>query len=102
MKKIGWFFLWVLSYIIHGLWIVPAIAFIYFVLRIETEWLIGAVLIISWVVAVLFSGGCPFAYLHEYLEIKLGWRKEKTYQFKDCVLSRYVIEPLRKLLFPAS
>lgn len=96
MKTVFWGGLYVLSFIAHGSWIVVAIPMSNLI-GTGLVWTL-VIIVIAWVVVVVLSSGCPFAYIHESIAMKAGWRKERTYKYEDSIVFRFIISPVQRIL----
>ena len=57
-----------------------------------------ALIFILWVIVVLSVKGCPFSYFDEWILIKAGRICRKSYGFKDCILYKYGIHPIKRVV----
>ena len=89
-----WKALCLLSSLAHYTWPVWGYYSVSEICQTRAIWQTIIILFVAWVVANLASRGCPFSYLHQWLEVKAGWRKSVTYGFKDSNLYRHIIHPL--------
>ncbi|NTW14680.1 MAG: hypothetical protein HGA31_06695 [Candidatus Moranbacteria bacterium] len=95
MEKSVLFFLYVLSWVVHGTWVIWAQYLTKRFTPIKTEWKQFLFVIIVWIMIDIASAGCPFAYLHQYLELKMGWRTEITYNYQVSFVYKYLVRPVQ-------
>lgn len=53
--------------------------------------------LILWIIFVMITRGCPFSYIHQYIEVKMGKRQKVIYTFKDSRVARHIVAPLGRL-----
>ena len=58
-------------------------------------WLSTAVVIGIWILVVVLSSGCPFMYVHQWIELQAGWRKNRSYKYEDSTVYKYIIHPVQ-------
>jgi hypothetical protein len=98
IKRVKWGVAYALSWIGHILWPVPLFYFNQEALGIERMPIQVAVIFGIWIALVIVFRGCPFGYLHQWIEIRAGWRTEKTYTFEHSVFYRFVLRPTRTVI----
>ncbi|MFC1645082.1 hypothetical protein ACFL08_03575 [Patescibacteria group bacterium] len=64
--------------------------------QLNSKVISSAVLLVVYACVLALFSGCPFMYVHEYLEVKMGFRKVFTYNIEQCIAYEYIIEPIRE------
>ncbi len=85
--------LYILSWVLHISWVVWGLYLTDKFTPIKRQWQQVCFVFGAWVLVVIISGGCPFFYLHEYLEVQMGWRKEIAYKYEDSYVYQYLVQP---------
>lgn len=93
MKMLTWKVLNILLWVVHLTWGFWSYAILHLVLGINL--LIAAVIIIGvyGIIVVIFRG-CPFTYIHQWFEIRMGTREKIAYAFYQCMLYKYFLRPV--------
>lgn len=78
--------LYVLSWIIHLTWAIWATLIIKKIFYVRNTVVAYVITFVTWAIIVILCRGCPFTYLHQYLEIKAGWSTGITYHFEESLL----------------
>jgi len=99
-RELIWIVPYLLSLIVHLSWVVWGIFLTENLLGVKEVSMQYCIVFGTWVVIVILSSGCPFTYLHQWLEIQAGWRKGLTYKFEDCILHKYLIRPAWAVIKP--
>ncbi len=99
-KTLIWIVPYLLSWVAHYSWVVWGKFLTENLLGVEQTWMQYSIVFGTWPVIVILSSGCPFMYLHQWLEIQAGWRERITYTFEDCILHKYLIQPAWAVVSP--
>jgi len=97
VKTVFWGGLYVLSLVVHLSWFFVGM-FTAEAVGIEQVWLMFVANVATWIVIVVLGSGCPFSYLHQWLELKAGWRSEITYKYEDSIVYNLIINPIQQML----
>lgn len=92
-----WTVVYVLGWLLHWIWPLP---FFLLAIRQQSTRRGIAVMLLAvpvWIGTVMACSGCPFIYLHQWTEIKLGWRTRITYRYEDSEVYRLIVYPTRTL-----
>ena len=92
-KTLIWIVPYVLSWVAHGTWFLWGPFLAEHSTGIQQNQTLYIVTFAAWFVIVIASRGCPFMYLHQWLAIRAGWRKNITYKFHDCIFYKYILKP---------
>ena len=96
-RTLIWIVPYILSWIVHLTWGLWGLYLTKKMLGIKSFGQQIAALFGIWFVIVILSSGCPFFYLHQWIELQAGWREKITYRFEDSFVYQYVIEPTKVL-----
>jgi len=97
MKKAGLILLYILSQIIHYCWPI-LISYLLYLINIRNIVIQIVIMFLLWMLTVILGHGCPFSYLNQWISIQLGWKKDATYTFRDCLLYKYGLLPIERLI----
>jgi len=87
-----------ITWIIHWSWILWATLLIGMVCDCQSFWIQVPIALLVWFLVVKVSGGCPFTYIEQHLEVRMGYRNEVTYTLEESMAYRYVIKPSRDVI----
>lgn len=87
----------ILSYVVHFTWVLWGLWLVDKLTPIKNQVGQWIFLLCTWVLIVIACSGCPFSYLHQYLQVQIGLREEITYQYEDSIAYQYVIDPVQTL-----
>jgi hypothetical protein len=91
-----WLVLYLVSWLIHGSWWTFGMWASEKWLKVKRKAYQVAVTIACWIGVVILCSGCPFMYVHQYIEVKAGWREKITYQYQDSVVYKFIIQPIHQ------
>ena len=99
-KTLIWIVPYLLSWVLHLTWPYWGKYLVGMLTPIKKAWKQYCLAYCAWVVIVVLSSGCPFFYLHQSLEVQMGWRKKITYKYEDSVVYRYMTRPVQVAMNP--
>ena len=99
-KTLIWIVPYLLSWILHATWVLWGKYLVNKLTPIKKAWKQYCLVFGAWVVIVVVASGCPFFYLHQSLEIQMGWREKITYKYKDSIVYQYLIHPVQAAMNP--
>ena len=91
-----WIIPYVVSWVVHITWYVWASWIARTVFPFLNAWIVPFVVFGVWGVLVVLSHGCPFFYLHQWLEMRAGWRRRNTYGFERSTFYRLFVRPFKQ------
>ncbi len=97
-EKIAWWTLYTCTLVVHYSWILWASWLIDKFFHIREFTFQALVAMCIWLVIIVISSGCPFTYLEQHIEVRLGQRSEVTYTIDQSIGYRYFIGPAKKIV----
>lgn len=99
MKAAIWMILYIVSWGLHATWIIWAQWIVKRGLNIKNTIWQYVIACGAWVAIVIICNGCPFTYIHQWIELKAGWRESVTYKYQDSVVYKYIVRPVSQVTY---